>query len=444
VNGVDPELAPMERGLPATTRAGETGVQFVLKGAEALVLRAASVGLLLSLHVLVARDIGPDQFGWFTWVLSLASLGGLVGSLGIPIGVLRFVSQYQEQERWGELRGLLRVTPVIVIASCVVIGVATIGIGWSIPTVAHERLLGLGVAALLIPLLGFGQWRARAALGFGKLRLSLVPEEIALPILVIVAVLVLPVENAARALLVYVTAAAIASVSGTAMLRRVVPVEVREARELVALKEWLVVSLPMILAASLQLTMNRSDVLLLGLLVDMETTGIYGAASRLALLTTFALRAVDVVVAPMLSASYHGNRIGDLRRTFRRGQMWATVGAVPLLAISIAAPAELLRLFGPGFEAGTAYLRILAVGQFINAITGPAGFALLMTGHERLFAGILGGFTAAAVVANVAAISIWGGIGAAVATATSIGVMKVTMLLTVRRRVLGRRATSSV
>jgi O-antigen/teichoic acid export membrane protein len=46
-------------------------------------------------------------------------------------------------------------------------------------------------------------------------------------------------------------------------------------------------------------------------------------------------------------------------------------------------PSFLMSLFGEEFSEGAVLLQILAVGQFINGITGSVGFLLMMSGHER-------------------------------------------------------------
>ena len=42
-----------------------------------------------------------------------------------------------------------------------------------------------------------------------------------------------------------------------------------------------------------------------------------------------------------------------------------------------------MSIFGKGFIGGIWLLRILAIGQFINAVTGSVGYILTMSGHEK-------------------------------------------------------------
>ena len=57
--------------------------------------------------------------------------------------------------------------------------------------------------------------------------------------------------------------------------------------------------------------------------------------------------------------------------------------ALPVIGVMLVFPSFLMGLFGSEFAEGAALLQILAVGQFINAMTGSVGFLLMMSGHER-------------------------------------------------------------
>lgn len=57
--------------------------------------------------------------------------------------------------------------------------------------------------------------------------------------------------------------------------------------------------------------------------------------------------------------------------------------AVPVLAFMVFFPEFLMGLFGEEYKVAAPLLQILAIGQFINVITGSVGYLLNMTGHEK-------------------------------------------------------------
>jgi O-antigen/teichoic acid export membrane protein len=178
-----------------------------------------------------------------------------------------------------------------------------------------------------------------------------------------------------------------------------------------------------------QVIMNRTDVVMLGAMVDMSSVGLYSAANRIATLNTFVLGAVSTIAVPMMAAAFHAGRHRQNRTILRYTMLLSTLGALPLFAIMVLRPQFLLGVFGPEFTHGGSLLQVLAFGQFVNAATGPVGFALLMTGRERVFAWTMGAAAAGNVVGNLIAIPIWGAVGAAAVTAVSVVLLNGCQLL---------------
>ena len=88
-------------------------------------------------------------------------------------------------------------------------------------------------------------------------------------------------------------------------------------------------------------------------------------------------------------------------------------------------PSELLRLFGHGYATGAEVTITLAIGQLINAATGPCGNALNMAGKI----GINTVNNVAALVLNITLNLLWiphyGIMGAALAWSLSLGFVNV-------------------
>ena len=63
--------------------------------------------------------------------------------------------------------------------------------------------------------------------------------------------------------------------------------------------------------------------------------------------------------------------------------------SLPLLLCCLLAPAWMMNLFGSNFGTGSSALIMIAIGQFINSISGSVGVIMQMSGHERAWAVIL-------------------------------------------------------
>ena len=413
----------MDRGAGETrSAASDRSVYSRLKRGtvEAFVLHAAGVGLLFLMHAVFARAAGEGGYGSFSYALAITAVLGVVAPLGWPTALLRFLTEYAEGKRWSLLRGVLRrayQTTFVVSGS---ISLVLMGLSYLVPSDASA---GLRYAALLLPLISFVGLRRKALRALGGLRSSIVLEEVLLPVIAIAGVLFLGLAGVSGIVLAYFSAALLVFALSNWWLRRSLPEGARAAQPEFEYRAWMTVALPMAFGGVSQMLMNRADVLVLGTLASDEVVGLYSAAARIAILNTFALSAVNAVVAPMISTAFHAGRKRQAQSLQHRAMLFGALGALPPAAVMLFFPEVLLGAFGPGFVEAAPLLRILAVGQIINAATGPVGFALLMTGRERAFAATLAVAAACTVAGLLVAIPAYGAVGAAVVTATSVAAL---------------------
>lgn len=409
-------------------RAATAGVasQLSRNTVQIFVLRAGGMGLLFLMHIMLARRLGPNGYGVVSYALSVASFGALLACLGLHNGILRFAAQYLDQERWGDLKGVLvRSFQIILVTSST--GAVLIAIISTTVAMNEATRQSFLYAAMVLPLAALGLWRINAARGLGGTSVAFVPEEVILPSAVILALLAFSLGQPGPAVWAYVAAAATATLLGIGWLLLSIPPQARKARAVTHTRFWLSVSLPMTVASVTQLSLTRADVLLIGALTTMDETGRYIAASRVALLASFTLRIVDAVVAPMISAAFHSGRRKELREVFLLGLGISILGCLPFFIIGVFMPQPLLRIFGDGYLEAAPVLRILLVGQFINAMTGPIAFLLLMTGYEKAYAKAIGAAALLSIIANLVVIPRWGIIGAACVTAATIAILNLAM-----------------
>jgi len=97
-------------------------------------------------------------------------------------------------------------------------------------------------------------------------------------------------------------------------------------------------------------------------------------------------------------------------------------------------PKEILTLFGDEFDEAAIYLQILAIGQFINAITGSVGYLLSMSGNEKdlrnssIISGLL------VITLSLILVPKFNGLGAAIAVAISIAMQNLLAVHWVKKR----------
>jgi O-antigen/teichoic acid export membrane protein len=179
-------------------------------------------------------------------------------------------------------------------------------------------------------------------------------------------------------------------------------------------------SIPLFWVASLQLVMSWASTVSLGLLADSADVGIFSAANRTAMLTSFVLMAVNSISAPKFAALHKQGDLATLGEIARKSAKLMALVASPVLAIFILFPTSVMSIFGSQFASGATVLSILAVGQFVNVVTGSVGWILIMCGYERLMRNNIAICAGLSVALNLLLVPPLGAIGAAIATAATL------------------------
>ena len=268
MEGSQPEIA--EAGILSRLRRGTV---------EAFVLHAIGFGLLFLMHIVLGRAVGTEGYGTFSYALALAGVLAIIVPLGWPTALMRFVAQYVGQQHWGLLRGAVRRAYQITFLSAVLAASGLWGLSyWS--GISSELATSLRFAAILLPLLAFVGLRRKALQGLQRIKSSIAIEEVFLPLLVISGVYLFAVNNSSGALSLYAGAAFLAFVAGSFLLWRNLPPQRQTAKPEFRTRAWTAVAIPMAFGGLSQIILNRTDMVMLGAMTNMEAVGLYGAATR--------------------------------------------------------------------------------------------------------------------------------------------------------------------
>jgi O-antigen/teichoic acid export membrane protein len=221
---------------------------------------------------------------------------------------------------------------------------------------------------------------------------------------------------------------------GHILIRRGLPAELWNAEPAYATRTWLRVSVPLILAQQTRMLMDRTDLILIGLMLGPESAGIYFIASRIASFGNFGLLATNAIATPLVAELHRAGDQRQLQRTVTLAS-WGTMAlAIPIaLAIVIGHPL-VIGLFGTNFDGAATPMLILLAAAFGNAFTGPIGPMLNMTGNQDDNLRVVVATAVMNLVLNYPAILLWGMSGAALATASSMTVSNIASWYYVRRR----------
>ncbi|MGG6270691.1 flippase [Leptolyngbya sp. AN03gr2] len=413
----------------------------LFKGAAGVfLLRITYTGLTFITGVLLARVLGVLGFGIYNYALTWTLTLGLIANVGFDNLIVREIATYSAQSAWGSVRGMLRYANQVVLFLSIALALVAIAIAWKIGIAGNNQMFSAFCAAMVtLPIVALRNLTRGAIKGFSRVTLSLVPELLFAPILLIVLVggfyLLLPQQLTATWVMIFYGVSALVTLGmGVMMLNRVLPVEAKTAKRSYQIKAWIHSALPFIFLEGLYALNAQVDILMLGALRGVEAAGVYVPVSRGANLIVFALMAVVNVLAPVQASLYTQGKRQELQSLVTR-----STGGVFLASLAIALPLIVfghwyLMLFGAAFTQGQRALTILCLGQVAASVTGLAGPLLNMTGYERytlISVAVGGGLN---IVLNTYLIPLWGIEGAALATSASILCGNITNIVWVSKK----------
>jgi O-antigen/teichoic acid export membrane protein len=127
-----------------------------------------------------------------------------------------------------------------------------------------------------------------------------------------------------------------------------------------------------------------ADLWLLGVFRPPEEVAVYGAASRMALLTSIPLMICNAVLAPTVAELYSRRQIERLEKMVRAAAtMAAALSALVVLMLVLFGDRLLGLAFTDAYRAGYPVAVCLALGHWVNVAFGSCAISLTMTGHQR-------------------------------------------------------------
>jgi O-antigen/teichoic acid export membrane protein len=185
------------------------------------------------------------------------------------------------------------------------------------------------------------------------------------------------------------------------------------------------IALPLWLSTLLTLVANWSAVLIVGYLASSSEVAIFTNATRTAMLIVLVLQAVNSIVGPKLGEAFGVDDMLAVREISVLGTRITILIGTPIVAFMVTFSELIMSMFGSGFREGATVLVILAIGQFVNVITGPVAWILVMGKGERMLLLSHVGSATVMVVLCFVLIPPFGLAGAAIAQATGLSVQMI-------------------
>lgn len=146
----------------------------------------------------------------------------------------------------------------------------------------------------------------------------------------------------------------------------------------------------------------------------------FSVAERLANLINFFAIISNFYLSPIAASAHAKQQYDELRTSFYTITAAMLAPSSIILVVLLIFPGLPLSLFGSDTPSAHAYIRIMAIAQFINVATGSVNTLLIMIGKERLLVKSLLVSVGAQLAATLAGGALFGGLGYAISFAIYI------------------------
>ena len=405
-----------------------------------LLIRGAEVGGKFLLYVAVAHRLGAAPAGLFFVAMNWVTFASGLGRLGLERSLMRHMPPELASGRPRSALRQLRWTAVRVGAGSLVVG----GLTAVLAHPAANHLLGapaygmpLMLSALVLIPDALAITAGNALIALKRPMAAQLVQNALWPGMAFVCV-VAGLSTVSQVLLATAACRAVTLAIALALLwqgrRAFSSTGVAREDGAVTLVEFWRSAGPLFVVELVQGALTSLPTLVLGAFASAALVGGFSAATRLSMLTYVILLSVSAVTAPHFAELHHTGRWAELRRTNRTARLASAGLALPMLAVMMLLAPWLLEFIGPGFSSATAALRVLALGQMVNAAFAGQDILLAMTGHARALRRINLMNLAILVVLSAVAIPALGVLGAAIVTAVNAGFGAAAAMLAARRR----------
>lgn len=344
-------------------------------------------GLTVILGIVLARTLGPEEFGRYSFILSLIAIAVIPTIAGMPQLLVREIANAQLDKRWGELKGILNWAMGYIVAVSFVVMLLlalAIEVKWIRPDIGNLLWVGL----ILIPIRGVLARQNALLNGLRFPVLAQLPQGVLTSFFVLVLVgfiLLLGFRVDAYFLLqIQIIASLIGLIISAYFVSSKKPKEIKSITAEYNIKQWHKTLLPFTLLAVISTMNNELASVFLGFLADEESVAYFKVAMQGVSLLSLGLAAINTVIGPQIARFYRQNDIESTQKILTKSVRLSVLTSVPFALFLIFFGDKVITfLFGKEYVSAVPIITILCVGQIINVLMGSVGLVLQMTGNER-------------------------------------------------------------
>jgi len=398
-----------------------------------LIIKICAAGLLFISQVIPARIMNIDQFGMYSYLISIITVLSFIVIWGADKSVIKLFSMRHDKSK-KEISDKMFGIWLVVLINTVVIGLMMVFyLSKSLNAAYFSDLELLVVVSLLV--ISLARISSSITKGISKVIASEVVFNIVRPTLFILGVLVVYLMNSSVSLMavviVLICSYLVSFLVTTYISHKSVDLTVSYSPDSISTVyrysfAFLFVSIGSPLIANI-------DLLQLGSMVQTSDIALYSIASKMVNLVLLGLVSANLLIAPKISPLYYSSRLDELRMIIRGNNIFVLGLTIIPVVIILFFTDQILLLFGEQYIEANQIVLLLLLGQIMSVLCGPVLLVSVMTGLQNKAAIIV--MSACGIIWFLCEIliPIYGMLGAAYANICGYSLMNITVAYYVYR-----------
>lgn len=403
------------------------------------IIRVISAALAYLAQILLARWMGGSDYGTYVYVWTWVLLLGSVMDFGVAVSAQKIIPEYRASGETSLLRGFLSGSRWMTFGASSIIALLLAGLVKIVsPWIGEQDIVPLYIGCLTLPAFVVANTQDGLARSYDWMRLGLMPQFIVRQSLIIgftAGAFVLGMQlGATLAMAASAAAVWIAMIGQMIVLNRRLRGGIAPGPKAYDTRNWLKVSLPIMMVEGFYLLLSYTDVLVLQQFRSPEEVGVYFAVVKTLALVSFIHYAMSATTAHRFT-EYHTS--GDTERLsayVAHAIKWTFWPSVVATAVLLAMGKPLLWLFGPQFTVGYGMMFVAAIGLIARSAVGPVERLLNMSGNQNSCALAYALAFILNLVLCLALVPKFGGYGAAASTSVALAFETVLLFWITKRR----------
>jgi O-antigen/teichoic acid export membrane protein len=341
--------------------------------------------------ILLAKYLGPDNYGIFNYALSIISIIGFFSTISIPTSIAHYLPIYLEKHKIFRIRGLILSSLKIILGlSLIIIILLNILLFLPLNIVRnHDMKIVLIFLSMTIPFIALSTILTSIFQGFQQTKQPAIYNNLItniLELLLIILIIVISV-SLINMIIAYIISIILPSILFLSIflkdIKKLIHWKWTGSKEY---KLLLFYSIPLFISTIISNIAGQLNIIIFGFYYPFSDIGIYSTAIILMSIFSFFQSSINFLYFPIFSRLYEYKMENEYKSIYKIMNKWLLLISLPVILIFILYPKEiLLNIFGQNYSSGVNVLFIITIGYIFVTISILSANSLLAMGKTKLF-----------------------------------------------------------